>query len=74
MNNSTTTTPRDEDDFIMTAYGEIRVKNVQPERFNTTAWLAARQAWGGGRGLRAHSGAGRRCRVPLEAMASTIAW
>jgi hypothetical protein len=45
-----------------------------PPRFNTTDWLAARQDFGGGRGLRVHGGAGRHCRAPSESMASTIAW
>jgi hypothetical protein len=61
------------EDTLMTDFGEILLKNMPP-RFNATQWLTARQDFGGGRGLRVHGGAGRRCRAPPEAMASTIAW
>jgi hypothetical protein len=63
----------DTEDTIMTDFGEILRKNFPP-RFNTTEWLSVRQDFGGGRGVRVHGGAGRRCRAPPEAMASTIAW
>jgi hypothetical protein len=63
----------DTEDTIMTDFGEILCKNLPP-RFNTTEWLSVRQDFGGGRGVRVHGGAGRRCRATPEAMASTIAW
>jgi hypothetical protein len=66
-------TPTENSDTIMTDFGEILRKNLPP-RFNATEWLSVRQDFGGGRGVRVHGGAGRRCRAPPEAMASTIAW
>jgi len=59
---------------MVTTMGEIIFDTVRPPKLNTTSLLAMRQMTGAGRGLRAYSGAGRQCRVPVERMASTIAW